>query len=60
MMSASELRLRGKFPVVQPHRDVEGNVLCWNGEVRAEKSTSFSSYLTLGVQWVSSMFLIKR
>lgn len=29
---ASELRLRGQAPVVQPH--VRGkNVLCWNGEV---------------------------
>ncbi|KAH8120264.1 asparagine synthase-domain-containing protein [Phellopilus nigrolimitatus] len=29
---ASELRLRGDKPVVQPHRD-SGNVFCWNGEV---------------------------
>ena len=30
---ASELRLRGQFPVVQPHIQ-GGNILCWNGEVR--------------------------
>ncbi|KAL5534291.1 hypothetical protein ACEPAG_753 [Sanghuangporus baumii] len=29
---ASELRLRGDKPVVQPHVN-SGNVLCWNGEV---------------------------
>ncbi|KAF8203066.1 asparagine synthase-domain-containing protein [Pholiota molesta] len=29
---ASELRLRGDFPIVQPHAR-DGNVLCWNGEV---------------------------
>lgn len=31
---ASELRLRGDFPIVQPHAR-DGNVLCWNGEVIA-------------------------
>ncbi|TFK87953.1 hypothetical protein K466DRAFT_521683 [Polyporus arcularius HHB13444] len=30
---ASELRLRGETFVTQPHRDSEGNVLCWNGEI---------------------------
>ena len=30
---ASELCLRGNAPVAQPHLH-EGNVLCWNGEVR--------------------------
>ncbi|EMD41682.1 hypothetical protein CERSUDRAFT_146870 [Gelatoporia subvermispora B] len=30
---ASELRLRGDSPIVQPHRDVHGNILCWNGEI---------------------------
>ena len=30
---ASELRLRGDEPVAQPHHDVAGNILCWNGEV---------------------------
>ncbi|THH16765.1 hypothetical protein EW146_g3919 [Bondarzewia mesenterica] len=31
---ASELRLRGNAPVVQPHVDEErGDVLCWNGEI---------------------------
>ncbi|PCH33476.1 hypothetical protein WOLCODRAFT_160094 [Wolfiporia cocos MD-104 SS10] len=29
----SELRLRGNIHVSQPHRDQEGNILCWNGEV---------------------------
>ncbi|KAF9480031.1 hypothetical protein BDN70DRAFT_912901 [Pholiota conissans] len=29
---ASELRLRGDNPIVQPHIR-EGNVLCWNGEI---------------------------
>jgi len=29
---ASELRLRGDRPIVQPHVG-NGNVLCWNGEV---------------------------
>ncbi|KAL5518997.1 hypothetical protein ACEPAH_680 [Sanghuangporus vaninii] len=29
---ASELRLRGDKPIVQPHVD-SGNVLCWNGEI---------------------------
>ncbi|KDR85200.1 hypothetical protein GALMADRAFT_233883 [Galerina marginata CBS 339.88] len=29
---ASELRLRGEFPIVQPH--IRGkNILCWNGEI---------------------------
>lgn len=31
---ASELRLRGEFPVVQPHIRGE-NILCWNGEARS-------------------------
>lgn len=31
---ASELRLRGQFPVVQPHIRGE-NILCWNGEARS-------------------------
>ena len=30
---ASELRLRGNVPIVQPHIG-GGDVLCWNGEVR--------------------------
>lgn len=30
---ASELRLRGDEPVVQPHRNERGDVFCWNGEV---------------------------
>lgn len=30
---ASELRLRGDAYIAQPHRDEQGNVLCWNGEV---------------------------
>ena len=29
---ASELRLRGKAPVVQPH-ECGGDIFCWNGEV---------------------------
>jgi hypothetical protein len=29
---ASELRLRGDAPVIQPH-EKQGDVLCWNGEV---------------------------
>ncbi|KAI0706076.1 asparagine synthase-domain-containing protein [Cytidiella melzeri] len=29
----SELRLRGYQHVSQPHRDEDGNVLCWNGEI---------------------------
>ena len=29
---ASELRLRGDQPIVQPHVE-SGDVLCWNGEV---------------------------
>ncbi|KZP32325.1 hypothetical protein FIBSPDRAFT_1020784 [Athelia psychrophila] len=29
---ASELRLRGEFPVVQPHQ-IGSNLFCWNGEV---------------------------
>ncbi|KIJ68621.1 hypothetical protein HYDPIDRAFT_179694 [Hydnomerulius pinastri MD-312] len=29
---ASELRLRGDAPIVQPHVE-EGDVLCWNGEI---------------------------
>ncbi|PPQ85730.1 hypothetical protein CVT25_003108 [Psilocybe cyanescens] len=34
---ASELRLRGQTPVVQPH--VRGmNVLCWNGEVSSKEN----------------------
>ncbi|KAF9073720.1 asparagine synthase-domain-containing protein [Rhodocollybia butyracea] len=31
---SSELRLRGRHPVVQPH-NYDGNILCWNGEVFA-------------------------
>ncbi|RPD81814.1 hypothetical protein L226DRAFT_528055 [Lentinus tigrinus ALCF2SS1-7] len=31
--SASELRLRGETLVTQPHRDADGNLLCWNGEI---------------------------
>ncbi|KAF7789879.1 hypothetical protein EIP86_000827 [Pleurotus ostreatoroseus] len=29
----SELRLRGHGRISQPHRDTDGNLLCWNGEV---------------------------
>jgi hypothetical protein len=29
---ASELRLRGDAPIVQPH-EKDGDVFCWNGEV---------------------------
>ncbi|KAK1229384.1 hypothetical protein PQX77_007561 [Marasmius sp. AFHP31] len=29
---ASELRLRGDLPVIQPH-EKDGDILCWNGEV---------------------------
>lgn len=29
----SELRLRGDESIIQPHRDLDGNVMCWNGEV---------------------------
>ncbi|KAF8140062.1 asparagine synthase-domain-containing protein [Boletus edulis] len=29
---ASELRLRGNIPIVQPHTE-SGDVLCWNGEI---------------------------
>ncbi|KAJ7275298.1 asparagine synthase-domain-containing protein [Mycena haematopus] len=29
---ASELRLRGRHPVVQPHEQ-DGNIFCWNGEI---------------------------
>ncbi|KAF7339870.1 Asparagine synthetase domain-containing protein 1 [Mycena venus] len=29
---ASELRLRGRDPVVQPHEQ-DGNIFCWNGEI---------------------------
>lgn len=31
--TASELRLRGEAYVSQPHKDDQGNLLCWNGEV---------------------------
>lgn len=30
---ASELRLRGDAYISQPHKDEQGNILCWNGEV---------------------------
>lgn len=29
---ASELRLRGEGPVIQP-LEIDGDILCWNGEV---------------------------
>ncbi|KAI0095300.1 asparagine synthase-domain-containing protein [Irpex rosettiformis] len=29
----SELRLRGYQNVSQPHRDDQGNIMCWNGEI---------------------------
>jgi len=31
--TASELRLRGETYVSQPHKDDQGNLLCWNGEI---------------------------
>ncbi|KAJ3759599.1 asparagine synthase-domain-containing protein [Lentinula raphanica] len=31
---SSELRLRGNTRVVQPHQNIYGDILCWNGEVR--------------------------
>lgn len=34
---ASELRLRGNSPVVQPHVE-EGDVFCWNGEVSSQST----------------------
>lgn len=39
---ASELRLRGDRPVVQPH-EKDGDVLCWNGEVSCVSPQSLSS-----------------
>ncbi|KAJ7630687.1 asparagine synthase-domain-containing protein [Roridomyces roridus] len=35
---ASELRLRGSHPVVQPHQDNEKNILCWNGEIAEDEN----------------------
>ncbi|KAJ6627189.1 asparagine synthase-domain-containing protein [Mycena sp. CBHHK59/15] len=34
---ASELRLRGRDPVVQPHEQ-DGNIFCWNGEIAKEEN----------------------
>ncbi|KIP11504.1 hypothetical protein PHLGIDRAFT_21688 [Phlebiopsis gigantea 11061_1 CR5-6] len=34
----AELRLRGDGYIAQPHRDLQGNVLCWNGEVLPEEN----------------------
>ncbi|KAG0709079.1 asparagine synthase-domain-containing protein [Suillus ampliporus] len=34
---ASELRLRGDAPIVQPHQQ-DGDVFCWNGEVNADEN----------------------
>jgi hypothetical protein len=31
-LHATELRLRGTSPVIQPHVK-DGSILCWNGEV---------------------------
>lgn len=42
---ASELRLRGDAYIAQPHRDEQGNVLCWNGEVR----TAFLLFISLWI-----------
>ncbi|KAJ3990490.1 asparagine synthase-domain-containing protein [Lentinula detonsa] len=32
---SSELRLRGNSPVIQPHQNETGAILCWNGEIFA-------------------------
>ncbi|KAJ3750126.1 asparagine synthase-domain-containing protein [Lentinula detonsa] len=32
---SSELRLRGNSPVIQPHQNDSGAILCWNGEIFA-------------------------
>lgn len=37
----SELRLRGDQYISQPHRDNQGNILCWNGEVSGIQSLKF-------------------
>ena len=33
LLAASLLQLRGEDPVVNPHVDEHGNVLCFNGEI---------------------------
>ncbi|KAG1826180.1 asparagine synthase-domain-containing protein [Suillus subaureus] len=46
---ASELRLRGDEPIVQPHQQ-DGDVFCWNGEVDAYENDGaklFQSIYTL-------------
>ncbi|KAG1783721.1 asparagine synthase-domain-containing protein [Suillus placidus] len=48
---ASELRLRGDAPIVQPHQQ-DGDVFCWNGEVNAYENDGaklFQSIHTLSV-----------
>ncbi|OCH96623.1 hypothetical protein OBBRIDRAFT_809107 [Obba rivulosa] len=48
---ASELRLRGESPVVQPHRDDEGNILCWNGEIASEDNDGAYLFSRLCATW---------
>ena len=43
---ASELRLRGDETITQPHTDAQGNILCWNGEVKLDRGPLFVSELT--------------
>lgn len=42
---ASELRLRGVAPILQPHMG-GGDVLCWNGEVRQSSESLTTSSLS--------------
>ncbi|TFY70699.1 hypothetical protein EVG20_g2309 [Dentipellis fragilis] len=49
---ASELRLRGDAPVVQPHVDEEkGDILCWNGEIFKGLDVGFFSNASSGLSW---------
>lgn len=54
---ASELRLRGDEPVVQPHANDKGDVLCWNGEVYLFYSGLFMMALANVISLVCCRFL---
>jgi hypothetical protein len=56
---ASELRLRGDAPIVQPHQQ-DGDVFCWNGEAFEGLNVSPTWVLQLLAQCGQGLIRIRR
>jgi asparagine synthetase B (glutamine-hydrolysing) len=50
----SELRLRGDYPILQPHlRD--GNILCWNGEIFEGMEVSTTDSMPIAILFLPQL-----